>query len=984
MTETRSLDSIEMRDDFATRHIGPTLHDIGAMLEVIGVPTIADLLDRTVPVSIRNDQPLGLDPALTEIEAVEALRAMAERNRPLVSMIGMGYYGTITPPVVLRNVLENPAWYTAYTPYQAEVSQGRLEALLNFQQMVMDLTGMELANASLLDEATAAAEAMAMARRVSKSKSARFFVDADCHPQTIAVVRTRAAPLGIDIVVGDPYSADGSDLFGVLVQYPGSSGALRDPSAIVERVHAAKGLAIFATDLLAACLVEPPGTFGADVVVGSAQRFGVPMGFGGPHAAFFATRDAYKRQTPGRIIGVSVDARGRTALRMALQTREQHIRREKATSNICTAQVLLAVMAAMYAVYHGPQRLRTIAERVHRLTKALAAGLEAAGREVVTRSYFDTITVRVPGEAEALADRAREAGFNVRRVDADHIGLSLDEMTRREDVRGVIRALGADALTGDASSAGAHDVDIEALDAATPDVIGAFARRRPFLTHPVFHAHHSETEMLRYLRRLAAKDVALDRSMIPLGSCTMKLNATAEMIPVTFPGFAALHPFVPEDQALGYRELCTGLERMLCAITGFDAVSLQPNAGSQGEYAGLLCIRRYHESRGEDGRDVCLIPASAHGTNPASAIMAGMRVVVVACDANGNVDLADLEIKAREHSERLGALMITYPSTHGVFEEGIIDICNVVHEHGAQVYMDGANLNAMVGLCRPAQIGADVSHINLHKTFCIPHGGGGPGMGPIGVRSHLAPFLPDHPVVGGVNPAADPSGTVGTVSAAPWGSAGILPISWAYVAMMGARGLRRATEAAILNANYVAARLGGAFPVLYTGETYPVLYTGESGYVAHECIIDFRPVKESCGVTVEDVAKRLVDFGFHAPTMSFPVLDTLMIEPTESESKAELDRFCDAMLMIREEIAEIEAGTIRREDSALANAPHTAELLVARSWDRPYSRERAFFPLPGSREDKYWPPVARVDNVYGDRHLACACPPPEAYDDAAD
>ena len=1007
MTETRSLDSIEMRDDFATRHVGPTLRDIGAMLEVIGVPTIEDLLDRTVPVSIRNDQPLELDPALTEHEAVEALRAMAARNRPLVSMIGMGYYGTVTPPVVLRNVLENPAWYTAYTPYQAEVSQGRLEALLNFQQMVMDLTGMELANASLLDEATAAAEAMAMARRVSKSKSARFFVDADCHPQTIAVVRTRAAPLGIDVVVGDPYVADGSDVFGVLIQYPGSSGALRDPSAIVERVHAAKGLAVFATDLLAACLVEPPGTFGADVVVGSTQRFGVPMGFGGPHAAFFATREACKRQTPGRIIGVSVDAQGRTALRMALQTREQHIRREKATSNICTAQVLLAVMAAMYAVYHGPERLRTIAERVHRLTRVLAAGLEAAGREVVTRSYFDTITVRAPGEAEALADRAREAGFNVRRVDADHIGLSLDETTRREDVRGVIGALGADALAGDAgeggrgnsggghgtgdgggvgdtSGAGAHDVDIEALDAAAPDVIGAFARKRPFLTHPVFHTHHSETEMLRYLRRLAAKDVALDRSMIPLGSCTMKLNATAEMIPVTFPGFAALHPFVPEDQALGYRELCAGLARMLCAITGFDAVSLQPNAGSQGEYAGLLCIRRYHESRGEGGRDVCLIPASAHGTNPASAIMAGMRVMVVACDASGNVDLADLEIKAREHSERLGALMITYPSTHGVFEEGIIDICNVVHEHGGQVYMDGANLNAMVGLCRPAQVGADVSHINLHKTFCIPHGGGGPGMGPIGVRSHLAPFLPDHPVVGGVNPAADPSGTVGTVSAAPWGSAGILPISWAYIAMMGARGLRRATEAAILNANYVAARLGGAFPVMYTGETYPVLYTGESGYVAHECIIDFRPVKESCAVTVEDVAKRLVDFGFHAPTMSFPVPDTLMIEPTESESKAELDRFCDAMLLIREEIAEIEAGTIRREDSALANAPHTAELLVAQSWERPYSRERAFFPLPGAREDKYWPPVARVDNVYGDRHLACACPPPEAYDDAAD
>ena len=998
MTETRPLDALEMRDDFASRHIGPAAQDMEAMLEVIGVPTLPDLLGRTIPVSIRHDEPLALDPALTEREAVQALREMAGRNRPLVSMIGMGYYGTVTPPVVLRNVLENPAWYTAYTPYQAEVSQGRLEALLNFQQMVMDLTGMELANASLLDEATAAAEAMAMARRVSRSKSARFFVDADCHPQTIAVVRTRAAPLGIDVTVGDPYETFesdvfGDDVFGVLVQYPGSSGALRDPTPIVERVHAAKGIAIFAADLLAACVIEPPGAFGADIVVGSTQRFGVPMGFGGPHAAFFATRDAYKRQTPGRIIGVSVDAYGQVALRMALQTREQHIRREKATSNICTAQVLLAVMAAMYAVYHGPERLRAIAERVHRLTKVLAAGLAAAGREVVTGAFFDTITVRIPGEAEALAERARDAGFNVRRVDGDHIGLSLDETTRREDVQGVIGVLRGDAGGGDrrddgvgtdAGGTGAGCVDIDALDAAASDVIGAFARTSEFLTHPVFHEHHSETEMLRYLRRLAAKDVALDRSMIPLGSCTMKLNATAEMIPITFPGFGALHPFVPTDQALGYRELCTGLERMLCAITGFDAVSLQPNAGSQGEYTGLLCIRRYHQSRGEGGRDVCLIPASAHGTNPASAIMAGMRVVVVACDSSGNVDLADLELKAREHSERLGALMITYPSTHGVFEEGIVDICNVVHEHGGQVYMDGANLNAMVGLCRPARIGADVSHINLHKTFCIPHGGGGPGMGPIGVRTHLAPYLPDHPVVGGVNPAADSSGTVGTVSAAPWGSAGILPISWAYIAMMGAQGLRRATEAAILNANYVAARLGGAFPVLYTGETYPVLYTGESGFVAHECIIDFRPVKESCGVTVEDVAKRLVDFGFHAPTMSFPVPDTLMIEPTESESKAELDRFCDAMLAIREEIAEIEAGTVRREESALANAPHTADLLVAPDWGRPYSKERAFFPLPGSREDKYWPPVARVDNVYGDRYLACACPPPQAYDDAAD
>ena len=1048
MTTTRPLDAIEMRDDFATRHIGPTPQDVDAMLEVVGVPTLDDLFDRTIPASIRDDEPLALDPPLTEREAVETLRAMADRNRPLVSMIGMGYHGAITPPVILRNVLENPAWYTAYTPYQAEVSQGRLEALLDFQQMVMDLTGMELANASLLDEATAAAEAMAMARRVSKSKSARFFVDADCHPQTIAVVRTRASPLGIDVVVGDPYRAFGGDapgrnasgrdapggdafdgdVFGALVQYPGSSGALRDPSAIVERVQAAKGLAVFAADLLALCLVEPPGAFGADVVVGSAQRFGVPMGFGGPHAAFFATRDAYKRQTPGRIIGVSVDARGRPALRMALQTREQHIRREKATSNICTAQVLLAVMAGMYAVYHGPERLRAIAGRVHRLAKALAAGLAAAGREVVTESYFDTLTVRVPGEAEALADRARDAGFNVRRVDGDHIGLSLDETTRVGDVRGIIAALGAGAgigggeagvlhsgagggdagvpavdagggevgggdagvpgadtgsgniggpgaRSGSVAAADGSGADVDALAAAAPDIIGALARTSPFLTHPVFHAHHSETEMLRYLRRLAAKDVALDRSMIPLGSCTMKLNATAEMIPVTFPGFAALHPFVPEDQALGYRALCTGLERMLCAITGFDAVSLQPNAGSQGEYAGLLCIRRYHRSKGEGGRDVCLIPASAHGTNPASAIMAGMRVVVVACDANGNVDLADLESKAREHRERLAALMITYPSTHGVFEEGIVDICNVVHEHGGQVYMDGANLNAMIGLCRPGRIGPDVSHINLHKTFCIPHGGGGPGMGPIGVRSHLAPYLPGHPVVGGVNPAADPAGTIGTVSAAPWGSAGILPISWAYIAMMGARGLRRATEAAILNANYVAARLDGAFPVLYKGE---------GGFVAHECIIDLRPVKASSGVSVDDVAKRLVDFGFHAPTMSFPVPDTLMIEPTESESKRELDRFCDALLAIRAEIAEIEAGKVAYEDSALAHAPHTPDLLVAERWDRRYSKARAFFPLPGVREDKYWPPVARIDNVHGDRNLACACPPPEAYEDAAD
>ena len=986
MSESRPLGTLEMRDDFATRHVGPTSRDVDAMLDVVGVRSIDDLIAKTVPASIRDREPLELDPALTEREALETLRAMAGRNRPLVSMIGMGYYATVTPPVLQRNVLENPGWYTAYTPYQAEVSQGRLEALLNFQQMVMDLTGMELANASLLDEATAAAEAMAMARRVSKSKSMRFLVDADCHPQTIAVIRTRAAPIGIDVVVGDPYEPLGGDMFGVLVQYPGSSGALRDPTPVVERVHAVRGLAIFATDLLASCLIKPPGVFGADIVVGNAQRFGVPMGFGGPHAAFFATRDVYKRQTPGRIIGVSLDVAGRPALRMALQTREQHIRRERATSNICTAQALLAVMAGMYAVYHGPERLRAVAERVHRLTRALAVALETAGCEVVTESYFDTITVRAPGEAHALVARARDAGYNLRPVDENRFGLSFDETTRSGDVRALVKALAGveTGRGGEQRDADPDCMDVDGLDAAASDVIGTFARTTEYLTHPVFHDYHSETEMMRYLRRLAVKDVALDRSMIPLGSCTMKLNAAAEMIPITFPGFANLHPFVPDDQALGYRELCVGLERMLCTITGFDAVSLQPNAGSQGEFAGLLCIRRYHESRGEGDRDVCLIPASAHGTNPASASMAGMRVVVVDCDSSGNVDLANLELKTREHSDRLAALMITYPSTHGVFEEGIVDVCNVVHEHGGQVYMDGANLNAMVGLCRPGRIGADVSHINLHKTFCIPHGGGGPGMGPIGVRSHLAPYLPDHPVVDGVNPAADPSGTIGTVSAAPWGSACILPISWAYIAMMGARGLRRATEVAILNANYVAARLGGAFPVLYTGETFPVLYTGACGFVAHESIIDLRAVKASSGVTVEDVAKRLVDFGFHAPTMSFPVADTLMIEPTESESKRELDRFCDAMLAIRAEIAQIETGEVSREDSVLANAPHTPDLLVAPSWDRPYSKQQAFFPLPASRHDKYWPPVARIDNVHGDRHLACACPAPEAYADAAD
>ncbi|MBF2761331.1 MAG: aminomethyl-transferring glycine dehydrogenase [Ectothiorhodospiraceae bacterium AqS1] len=992
MMRKNTLESLERADAFEDRHIGPDESDTEKMLRAIGLSSIDALLQKAIPASIRNDEPMDLKDPLSERKALEALHDMAGRNRPLVSMIGMGYYGTLTPTVIQRNVLESPSWYTAYTPYQAEVSQGRLEALLNFQQMVMDFTGMELANASLLDEATAAAEAMAMARRVSKSKSPRFFVDADCHPQTVAVICTRARPLGIEVIVGDPSEADFSEpsvgddpsrpggVFGALVQYPGSSGALRDFSDHVERVHAGGGLSIFATDLLAACLIEAPAVFGADVVVGSAQRFGVPMGFGGPHAAFFATRDAYKRQMPGRIIGVSVDAQGRPAMRMALQTREQHIRREKATSNICTAQVLLAVVAGMYAVYHGPKRLRAIAERVHRLTRALASGLVEAGYSLVAESYFDTLTVRVQGEgeAEAIVARARDAGFNIRLRDADQIGISLDETTRRADIANLLRAINPPSTSETTSSDIDSNIDIEALDAAAPDALGSFARKTGFLEHPVFNSHHSETRMLRYLRRLAAKDIALDRSMIPLGSCTMKLNATTEMLPISFPGFASLHPFAPADQCEGYRDLCTDLERMLCAITGFDAVTLQPNAGSQGEYTGLLCIRRYHESKGQGERDICLIPVSAHGTNPASAIMAGMRVVLVACDAKGNIDIADLKAKAEEHHDRLAALMITYPSTHGVFETSIEDICHIVHDHGGQVYMDGANLNAMVGLCRPAHIGADVSHINLHKTFCIPHGGGGPGMGPVGVKAHLAPYLPDHPIVKQVNPQAAETGTIGAISAAPYGSASILPISWAYIAMMGAKGLRKATEIAILNANYIATRLGKGRKG-DGSDGYPVLYTGEQGFVAHECIIDIRPLKESSKISIDDIAKRLIDYGFHAPTMSFPVPDTLMIEPTESESKSELDRFCDAMLAIRTEIAEIESGAVEHQNSLLAHAPHTATALTQENWNRPYSKKRAYFPLPDSQEDKYWPPVARVDNVYGDRNLACACAPIEAY-----
>jgi glycine dehydrogenase len=963
------LAQLEMREDFVRRHIGPGESQITKMLGALGLDSLEALKSAAVPANIISKTPLALPDTKSERDTITYLRQMRERNQVFVSMLGMGYYGTILPGVIKRNVLEHPGWYTAYTPYQAEVSQGRLEVLLNFQQMVIDLTGMEIANASLLDEATAAAEAMAMCRRVAKSKSDRFLVDQDCHPQTLAVLSTRAAHLGIKLEIIDIAAGLEKDetYFGLLAQYPGSSGELRDTGGLAEHAHAQGALITIASDLLALTLLKPPGEMGADVVIGSAQRFGVPMGYGGPHAAFFATRDQFKRSAPGRIIGVSVDSAGRPALRMALQTREQHIRREKATSNICTAQVLLAVVAALYAVYHGPEGLRTIANRVHRLTAIARAGLEQLGFETANDHFFDTLTVRVPGLAARYAAKARAARINLRVVDADTLGLSLDETTRRNNLQALWRVFGTHT---DA------ELNIDALDAQVSDGIPSdLQRTSEYLTHPVFALYHGETEMLRYLRWLASRDIALDRAMIPLGSCTMKLNATTEMTPVTYRQFSALHPFAPLEQAQGYQQLFEELEDSLCAITGFHAISLQPNAGSQGEYAGLLCIAMYHRSRGDEHRTICLIPASAHGTNPASAIMAGMRVVVVACDDDGNVDIPDLRAKASEHAEQLAALMITYPSTHGVFEAGIGEICDIVHAHGGQVYMDGANLNALVGIAKLGEIGADVSHINLHKTFCIPHGGGGPGMGPIGVAEHLAPFLPDHPLVEGVNPASGGAQTIGTVSAAPWGSASILPISWAYIAMMGAAGLTRATLVAILNANYIAHRLKGA---------YPVLYTGQNGFVAHECIIDLRPLKESTGISVEDIAKRLVDYGYHAPTVSFPVADTMMIEPTESEAKRELDRFCDALLKIREEIREVETAQADPDNNLLKHAPHTHQLLIAETWDRPYTRSRAFFPLAGMREDKYWPPVGRIDNVHGDRHVVCTCPPMEAYLEAAE
>lgn len=947
----QSLPSLEQRDAFIGRHLGSGAHAVAGMLATVGAPDIDTLINQTVPDSIRLANPLTLDGPVPEHEALAELKALAGKNRVMRSLIGMGYYDTLTPAVILRNVLENPGWYTAYTPYQAEVAQGRLEALLNWQQMVIDLTGLPLANASLLDEATAAAEAMTMARRVSKSASNVFFVDAACFPQTIDVVKTRASYFGYEVVIGSAQKAADTEAFGVLLQYPDATGQLHDHSSIIAACKASGACVALATDLMALVLLKSPGEMGADIAFGSAQRFGIPMGFGGPHAAFFATHEAHARAMPGRIIGVSRDARGNPALRMALQTREQHIRREKANSNICTSQVLLANMAGMYAVYHGPEGLRMIAQRIHRFAAIFAEGLRRTGFVLRTRNFFDTLEIQTGKQTDALMAAALAAGFNLRRADADTLGASFDETTTRADIATLFDAFGIAA-------------DIDSLDAAQPcDIPAEMLRRDAILTHSVFNSHHTEHQMLRYLKRLQNRDLALDHSMISLGSCTMKLNATSEMIPITWPEFAHIHPFAPRDQVQGYLEMIGGLSAWLSAITGFPAISLQPNSGAQGEYAGLVAIRRYHAANGQSQRDICLIPKSAHGTNPASAHMCGLEVVVVACDDNGNVDVADLKAKINEHRDRLAALMITYPSTHGVFEEAIRDICKLVHDAGAQVYMDGANLNAQVGLTSPATIGADVSHMNLHKTFCIPHGGGGPGMGPIGLAAHLAPFMADHTVTP-TGEAGRPNTGQGAVSAAPFGSASILPISWMYIRMMGGDGLRRATETAILNANYIASSLQ---------KHYPVLYTGSHGRVAHECILDIRPIKATSGISETDIAKRLMDYGFHAPTISFPVAGTIMVEPTESEGKDELDRFIAAMISIREEIHRIEKGEWPAHDNPLHNAPHTQQDVVAAEWPHPYSREEAVFPLPYVRENKFWPGVNRIDDVYGDRNLCCAC-----------
>ena len=953
-------------DDFAVRHIGSNPQQIAEMLHALGIESLDELIAETVPQSICTRHRFRLPDSLDENRLNKLSRQVAADNVAAISMIGLGYYGTVTPPVIRRNVMENPDWYTAYTPYQPEVSQARLEVLLSFQQMITDLTAMEIANASLLDEATAAAEAMMLARRVGKSKSNRLLIHSDCLPQTIAVVQTRAEPMAIDAQVVDLSDAaslansDTADCFAAIVQYPGACGRIDDFRALVETLHANNALVIFAADPLALTMLTPPGELGADIVIGSTQRFGVPMGYGGPHAAYLAARAAYKRSIPGRLIGVSIDANGKRAYRMALQTREQHIRRDKATSNICTAQVLLAVMATFYAQYHGPEGLTRIASRVNRLARALADGLTRLGYEIVHSNYFDTIMIRAHGRAQRLHTEAEQARYNLRLIDADHLGVSLDETTTRGKVEGLLHVFAA--VTANQPGGDLFNRD---LPASIPPKL---MRQSEFLTHPHFHRYRSETEFMRYLRKTAAKDITLSRSMIPLGSCTMKLNAASEMEPISNPLFAHIHPFAPLRHARGYQRIINKLEIMLCELTGFAAFSFQPNAGSQGEYAGLLCIRAWHRSRGDANRDVCLIPSSAHGTNPASAVMAGMRVVVVRCDADGNIDLDDLTAKAEQHAERLAAMMVTYPSTHGVFEERIRELCDIVHAHGAQVYMDGANMNAMVGICRPAEIGADVMHLNLHKTFAIPHGGGGPGMGPIGVAQHLAPFLPNHPLVqcnrGGATP-------LGTVSAAPWGSPLILPISWAYMRLLGEHGLKRATKVAILNANYIAQRLDAH---------YPVVYRGNNGRVAHECVISLAAIKETCGVSVEDVAKRLIDYGYHAPTMSWPVADSLMIEPTESESKTELDRFCDAMIAIREEIREIESGKCELQNSLLTAAPHSYHLLVGDEWNKPYSRRRAFFPTDEVEANKYWPPVGRVDNVYGDKNLMCSCPPLDEYE----
>ncbi|MDJ1177623.1 aminomethyl-transferring glycine dehydrogenase [Roseofilum sp. BLCC_M91] len=980
---------------FADRHLGPNANDIQQMLKLLEIDDLETLIERTIPPAIQLTRSLNLPTAESESAALNTLKAIMGKNRLFRSYIGMGYSNCLTPAVIQRNILENPGWYTAYTPYQAEIAQGRLEALLNFQTLVIDLTGLEIANASLLDEGTAAAEAMSMSYGICKNKANRFFVSQECHPQTLEVVQTRAQPLGIEVIVGDHRQFDFSQpIFGALLQYPATDGTIYDYSEFIAKVHEVGALATVAADLLSLTLLRPPGEMDADMVVGNSQRFGVPLGYGGPHAAFLATREAYKRQVPGRIVGQSKDKDGKLALRLALQTREQHIRRDKATSNICTAQVLLAVIASMYAVYHGPEGLKAIAETIHQQTLWLAEGLKRLGYSLPDSQFFDTLRVNLGETAlESLLAAAQEKKINLRTLDEKTVVISLDETTTLADVVDLweifarslrLRSGNGESGNGESGNGGSEgemvtstplgdlptplgDLPFTAEEiiasAPAPD-FGSFTRQSPYLTHPVFHQYHSETELLRYLHRLEAKDLSLTTSMIPLGSCTMKLNATAEMIPVTWPEVGQIHPFAPLEQTQGYQEMFRQLEDWLAEITGFEAVSLQPNAGSQGEYAGLLVIRAYHQHNGEGDRHICLIPESAHGTNPASAVMCGMKVVGVKCDRQGNIDLTDLRAKAEKHSAKLSALMVTYPSTHGVFEEAIQEICEIIHSHGGQVYLDGANMNAQVGLCRPGDYGADVCHLNLHKTFCIPHGGGGPGMGPIGVAPHLVPFLPGHSVI-------DLGKTEqGAVAAAPWGSSSILPISWMYIAMMGPQGLTDATKVAILNANYIAHRLD---------PHYPILYTGKFGLVAHECIVDLRPLKKSAGVEAEDIAKRLMDYGFHAPTMSWPVAGTIMVEPTESESKEELDRFCDAMIAIREEIAAIERGEMSAEDNLLKNAPHTAEMLLADEWTHPYSRQQAAYPAPWTREFKYWPPVGRIDNAFGDRNFVCSCAPMEAY-----